>query len=79
MAENENTNCLIRQYFPKKTDFTQVTESGIKEVQRKLNVRPHRAVNFYKPNEVFNTTVAVKVRNHIFKSAGKNRFRCLNL
>jgi IS30 family transposase len=34
---NENTNGLIRQYFPKGTDITQVTENEIKEVQRKLN------------------------------------------
>jgi IS30 family transposase len=37
---NENTNGLIRQYFPKGTDFTQVTENEIKEGQRKLNDRP---------------------------------------
>ena len=34
---NENTNGLIRQYFPKGTDFTQVSEEEIKKVQRKLN------------------------------------------
>ena len=58
---NENTNGLIRQYFPKGTDFTQVTENEIQEVQRKLNDRPRRALNFYKPDEVFNKLVALKV------------------
>lgn len=58
---NENTNGLIRQYFPKGTDFTQITENEIKEVQRRLNDRPRKALNFYKPNEVFNNTVALKV------------------
>lgn len=32
---NENTNGLIQQYFPKGTDFTQVSEDEIKKVQRK--------------------------------------------
>jgi IS30 family transposase len=36
----QNTNGLIRQYFPKGTDFTQVSEDEINEVQRKLNDRP---------------------------------------
>jgi IS30 family transposase len=58
---NENTNGLIRQYFPKGTDFTQVSEDEIKKVQRKLNDRPRRALNFYKPDEVFNKLVALNV------------------
>ena len=58
---NENTNGLIRQYFPKGTDFTQVSEKEIKDVQRKLNDRPRKVLNFYKPNEVFNNLVALQV------------------
>jgi transposase, IS30 family len=58
---NENTNGLIRQYFPKGTDFTHVPDNEVKEVQRKLNDRPRKALNFYKPNEVFNNVVALKV------------------
>lgn len=58
---NENTNGLIRQYFPKGIDFTQVSEEEIKKVQRKLNDRPRKVLNYYKPNEVFNNLVALKV------------------
>ena len=58
---NENTNGLIRQYFPKGTDFTQVSEEEIKKVQRKLNDRPRKVLNYYKPNEVFNNLVALNV------------------
>lgn len=58
---NENTNGLIRQYFPKGTDFTQVSEDEIYKVQRKLNDRPRKALNYNKPNEVFNSVVALKV------------------
>lgn len=50
---NENTNSLIRQFFPKHTDFSKVSEKKIKEVQEKLNNRPRKVHNFYTPNEVF--------------------------
>ena len=58
---NENTNGLIRQYFPKGTDFSQVSVDEIKKVQRKLNDRPRKALNYYKPDEVFNKLVALNV------------------
>ncbi len=58
---NENTNGLIRQYFPKGTDFSEVSEEEIKVVQRKLNDRPRKALNFYKPDEVINKLVALNV------------------
>ncbi len=58
---NENTNGLIRQYFPKGTDFSEVSEEEIKIVQRKLNDRPRKALGFYKPDEVINNLVALKV------------------
>lgn len=58
---NENTNGLIRQYFPKGTDFSEVSEEEIKIVQRKLNDRPRKALNFYKPDEVINNLVALNV------------------
>lgn len=58
---NENTNGLIRQYFPKGTDFAQVSDEEIKKVQRKLNDRPRKALNFYKPDEVFIKLVALNV------------------
>lgn len=58
---NENTNGLIRQYFPKGTEFDNVSVREIKRVQRELNDRP-RAVLFYKkPDEVINQLVALKV------------------
>ena len=57
---NENTNGLIRQYFPKGTDFTQVSKEEILEVQRKLNDRPRRALGYLKADEVINQLVALK-------------------
>lgn len=56
---NENTNGLIRQYFPKGTEFDKVPTREIKRVQRKLNDRPRAALGFYKPDEVFTKLVAL--------------------
>lgn len=56
---NENTNGLIRQYFPKGTDFSSVTTREIKRVQRQLNDRPRAALGYYKPDEVFTKLVAL--------------------
>lgn len=56
---NENTNGLIRQYFPKGTEFDKVSRREIKRVERQLNDRPRAVLNYYKPNEVFNSLVAL--------------------
>lgn len=50
---NENTNGLIRQYFPKGTDFSLVPLSAIKEAERRLNERPRKTLQFYTPSEKF--------------------------
>ena len=49
----ENTNGLIRQYFPKKHDFTTITEKTLSMVMNKLNNRPRKCLGFKTPNEVF--------------------------
>lgn len=51
---NENTNGLLRQYYPKgKTDFTKLTRKEIKAVQDQLNGRPRKVLNWLTPFEVF--------------------------
>ena len=50
---NENSNGLIRQYFPKGSDFTNISEQQVKTVQNKLNNRPRKCLGFLTPNEVF--------------------------
>lgn len=57
---NENTNGLIRQYFPKGTDFSKVSKREIKKVQQSLNTRPRKTLNWQTPQETFNKLVAVK-------------------
>ena len=50
---NENTNGLVRQYFPKGTDFAKLTKTDVQRVEDLLNNRPRKALNYYSPNEVF--------------------------
>jgi IS30 family transposase len=58
---NENTNGLIRQYFPKGTEFDKVSVREIKRVQRELNDRPRAVLHYKKPDEVIHQLVALKV------------------
>lgn len=58
---NENTNGLIRQYFPKGTEFDKVSTREIKRVQRELNDRPRAVLHYKKPDEAINQLVALKV------------------
>jgi IS30 family transposase len=48
----ENTNGLIRQYFPKGTDFSKVSLEQIKTAQHQLNERPRKTLNWKTPKEV---------------------------
>ena len=51
---NENTNGLIRQYFPKSTSFEIVTDQQVQKVMNRLNNRPRKTLGFATPNEIFN-------------------------
>lgn len=50
---NENTNALIRQYFPKGTDFNMIPKEQLKRVQDELNDRPRKTLGWYTPHEKF--------------------------
>jgi len=54
---NENTNGLIRQYFPKGTDFNNVSRYQVKKVQHRLNGRPRKTLKYRTPFEVFNNLI----------------------
>lgn len=51
---NENTNGLIRQYFPKGTDLRFITENEVMKVECKLNSRPRKLLGYHTPYEVLN-------------------------
>jgi len=48
---NENLNGLIRQYIPKKTDFSTISEERVLEIEQQLNDRPRKRLNFMSPNQ----------------------------
>ena len=50
---NENTNGLIRQYFPKNRDFTTITQQEINMAMERLNNRPRKRLGYQTPNQVF--------------------------
>ena len=54
-AINENANGLIRQYFPKGTDFTKVTQDDLNHAIEKLNNRPRPKLGYRTPKQIFET------------------------
>jgi IS30 family transposase len=50
---NENTNGLIRQYFPKGSSFENITDADVEKVMERLNHRPRKRLNYKTPFEVF--------------------------
>ncbi|MCP4569244.1 MAG: IS30 family transposase [FCB group bacterium] len=55
---NENTNGLIRQYFPKKMSFAKITAKQINFVQQRLNTRPRKCLDFKPPDMIYFRRVA---------------------
>jgi IS30 family transposase len=49
----ENANGLIRQYLPKGTNFNNLNDNDLKQIQYKINLRPRQTINFKKPNSLF--------------------------
>ena len=56
---NENTNSLIRQYFPKKTCLAQHSQKKLDEVATQLNERPRKVLKFKTPKEMMERSVAL--------------------
>ena len=55
---NENTNGLIRQYLPKDRDLRTVTSAEIQKIERRINHRPRKCLDYRTPYEVLNKTSA---------------------
>jgi len=57
-GSNENTNGLLRQYFPKGIDLSNVSQNKLNAVAKQLNERPRKTLNYESPAERFNACVA---------------------
>ncbi len=56
---NENYNGLLRQYFPKKSSFENISWQEIKSVERKLNMRPRKQLGYISPVDKINSLTKV--------------------
>ncbi len=56
---NENTNCLIRQYFPKKTCLAQHSQKRLNKVADQLKTRPRKTLKFETPKQIIEESVAL--------------------
>jgi len=60
---NENTNGLIRRYYPKKTDFNTVSQQDLYILQERLNNRPRKVLGYYTAKEIYQFEIN-KFKNH---------------
>ena len=58
---NENTNGLLRQFFPHGVDFNKVSQKEINKVERLMNGRPRKTLGYDTPEDVFSKSVALDV------------------
>ncbi len=67
---NEHVNGLVRQYFPKGTDFRRVTAEQVREVEDRLNHRPRKVLGYRTPHEVFHGGPAPPARGGVALRTG---------
>jgi len=59
---NENANGLLRQFFPKGTDFTKITDFELQNAVNLINTRPRKRLGYLTPKQVFSSSVAFRSR-----------------
>ena len=63
-GSNENTNGLLRQYLPKRTDLSVYSQAELDEVALRLNQRPRKTLGFQTPADTLQASVATTHRIH---------------
>ena len=58
-GSNENTNGILRQYFPKGTDLSSFTQDDLDQVALKLNTRPQKTLGYATPSDRLNAALAL--------------------
>jgi transposase, IS30 family len=61
-GSNENANGLLREYLPKGTDLSQVSQQQLTAIEHSLNNRPRKILNFHSPAEVFDQLTSDLIR-----------------
>src|SRR5271156_1310730 len=69
-GSNENTNGLLRQYFPKGASFSALTQADLDAVADSLNDRPRKTLDYATPNEHFSKLLATLASTNITPSGG---------
>jgi IS30 family transposase len=59
---NENTNGLLRQFFPKGTDFTKISVFDLQKAVKLINNRPRKRLEYHTPKEIFLGKIAIRTR-----------------
>lgn len=59
---NENTNGLLRQFFPKGTNFTKITDFDLQRAVKLINNRPRKRLKYHTPTEIFSEKIALRTR-----------------
>jgi IS30 family transposase len=77
-SKKGSTNGLVRQYFPKGSDFSKITEADIQQVTARLNNRPRKRLNYRTPQRVFfknrKLHLQVESKKYIIKNSSQIRF-----
>ena len=63
-GSNENTNGLLRQYFPKGTDLTSFSQDNLDQVALKLNMRPRKTLGYATPSDGLDAALALTAWTH---------------